>query len=210
MRQNFDLHYQRGVSLVFGMILMLAISLLSIVVAKAGLSQHKSLQANLDYQQTFLAADSALTKSNQWLFENIQTNNCQLECPAITAAKNITLLPNLLSHKDEQWWQQQAESWLGGRRLIYLNSSEKIILVDETTGHWDEYQREIYSSYFFQIGSLPGNRVLLHELWVVDRPYADNQDPTLKECMSSYTVRSGLKDNQLGFCGRLGWEQLLP
>ena len=207
---NPDLHSQRGASLVIGMILMLAISLISLVSAKAGLSQHKSLQANLDYQQTFLAADSALNKSNQWLFEELQNNQCQIECTAITAVKEITMLPIQLNHKDELWWQQQAESWLGGRRLVYLQSSEKIIVVDEISGHWDEYQREIYSSYFLQSGTLPGNRVLLHELWVVDRPYAGNQDPTLRECMSSYTVRSALKENKLELCGRLGWEQLLP
>ena len=210
MKFKPDFRHQQGASLVIGMILLLAISLLSLMGARSSLSQYKSLQASLDYQQTFLAADSALGKSNRWLFENIQNSVCNSECYAINGVGEIDALPEQIYRKTRQWWQQNAEPWQGGRRLIYLSSSESILLLDEVSGFWDEYQREIYSSYFFQTGTLPGNRVLLHKLWLVDRPFSSNQDPSFNNCKSGLSLRNALLENKAGLCGRLGWEQVLP
>ncbi|MCF6226585.1 MAG: hypothetical protein L3J22_09845 [Xanthomonadales bacterium] len=201
--------HQQGASLVIGMIILLAISLLTMLGARAGLSQYKSLQASLDYQQTFLAADSALGTSSRWLLNNIKTTDCISSCPPITLVQNIDSMPNLLA-KNSLWWQQNGQSWQGGRRLLYLESSERLLLWDVLNNVWDEYQREVYSSYFYQLGTLPGNRVLLHELWLVDRPYSSNQQPLLADCLSSTNLRTALTADQLGICGRLGWEQQLP
>lgn len=210
MKINCDFSHQQGASLVIGMILLLAISLLSLMGARSSLSQYKSLQASLDYQQTFLAADSALGKSKQWLLENIQNSVCDSECYAINGVGEIDALPEQLYRKNYQWWQQNAEQWQGGRRLVYLSSSESILLLDEASGFWDEYQREIYSSYFFQTGTLPGNQVLLHELWLVDRPFSSNQNSSFNDCKSGLSLRTALREDLAGLCGRLGWEQVLP
>jgi hypothetical protein len=210
MKLSPDIRHQNGASLLIGMILLLAISLLSLVGARSSLSQYKSLQASLDYQQTFLAADSALGKSSHWLLENIQNKICNNECNAINGVNEIDALPDRIYRKGSEWWQQNAEPWHGGRRLIYLSSSESILLLNEASGIWDEYQREIYSSYFFQTGTLPGNRVLLHELWLVDRPFSANQNPLFNNCKNGFSLRTALLEDLAGLCGRLGWEQVIP
>lgn len=200
---------QQGASLVVGMMILLAISLLTMLAARAGLSQYKSLQASLDYQQTFLAADSALVSSSRWLLNNIIAAGCVNTCPPITDVQNIASMPNLLA-KNSLWWQQNAQAWQGGRRLLYLQSSQRILMLDEASNIWDEYQREVYSSYFYQPGTLPGNRVLLHELWLLDRPFSSNRQTSLADCLSSTNLRTALTADQIGICGRLGWEQQLP
>lgn len=209
MKLRVSLIYQQGASLIIGLLMLLAISLLTMIGARASLSQYKSLQANLDYQQTFLAADSALGASSEWLQQALINANCTNTCPAITGVLGIVALPDMYS-SDSQWWQLNAQLWQGGRRLLYLESSEHVLLWDVLHNVWDEYQREVYSSYLYQTGTLPGNRVLLHELWLVDRPYSSNRQATLSDCLSNSNLRAALATDQLGVCGRLGWEQLLP
>jgi len=209
MKLQIHCSHQQGASLIIGLIMLLAISFLTMLGARAGISQYKSLQASLDFQQTFLAADAALGTSSQWLLSALINSNCTSTCPAINTVLGINALPDMQTN-NSQWWQQNAEFWHGGRRLLYLESSEHMLLWDELNNVWDEFQREVYSTYFYQTGTLPGNRVLLHELWLIDRPFSNNQQTSVADCLSSTNLRTALTSNQLGVCGRLGWEQLLP
>ena len=191
-----------------GLLMMLAITLLTLITTRASLSQNKALQAALEFRQAFAAADSALRATEQELFSQLQLLNCNSDCEEINGIAETSEENTDFSRKDDPWWQASGRSWLDGWQLTYRQSSEHILLYDESSGLWTEFQREIYSNYFYQQGLLPGNRVLLHSLWLVDRPF--DADPLPTNCLNTSALRQAWQENQLGICGRLAWEQLLP
>ncbi len=199
---------QCGASLVMGLLILLAITLLTLVTARASLSQNQALQAGLELQLTFAAADSALTAAELELFQQLQLQPCTGTCEEINGILTVTDINTELSRTDDQWWQATATAWLGGWRLTIIQSSELIVIYEESSGVWTEFQREIYSSYLYQPGLLSGNRVLLHSLWLVDRPM--DGAPLPEPCLNTSAARRAWQENTLGICGRLAWEQLLP
>lgn len=206
MRTRIDT--QHGASLVMGLLMLLAITLLTLVTTRASLSQNQALQAGLEFRLAFAAADSALTATELELFRQLQLQPCTGTCEKINGILTVTDINTELSRTDDQWWQTTATAWLGGWRLTFIQSSELIMVYEGSSGLWTEFQREIYSSYFYQPGWLSGNRVLVHSLWLVDRPM--DGTPLPEPCLSTSAVRRAWQENTLEICGRLAWEQLLP
>ncbi len=203
-----QLYSQRGASLILGLLITLAITLLTLVTARASLSQNQALQAKLEFRQAFSAADSALRTIDQDIFSQLQLLPCEANCLTLANISGGDNIPRQLGLKDDQWWQASAQAWLGGWRLSYLQTTEQVRKYDETNAMWIDYQREIYTSYFYQPGFLPGNRVLLQSLWLVDRPL--NNIAMAEVCLPTSAVKRAWREDQPGICGRLAWEQLLP